>query len=392
METERITKEIVREFSIDQYIKCFDVNNEAKKLCCKVYTCTSSYADKSAAIRHILEKHKEIYGLINEIKQKKAEKTSELQHSLEIRVRVNVNNIRDACVELITANALPISIVDQPAFKKLLEPYKIALKRQGVDLVINSRSMKQLVMERAKQVKEKIMSEVKNKVVCLMMDVATRYSRSVLGISISYVIDDKKVIRTIGMHTLKMSHSAENILTMVKQTFSDYKISFRQLFAVTTDCGKDMLKSVALMDSLYQDLKEVADDNGDKTNADSDDEAWSEDENIDESIFDDQYYVDLLTNTAKMIESCDLIHGIACAGHALNLVVRQAIGKCSEMAVILTKCKDLVKKLRTPTLTKMIDDANFNRAKIDVDTRWNSVFAMVYFTFILLKSFYSAVI
>lgn len=82
---------------IKTYIECFDLITDddgiSFYLCC-LEGCTNKYATKSGAIRHLSRNHKEIH---EAIKAEKVKREATSSPSFEIRVRVNPNDILDAC-------------------------------------------------------------------------------------------------------------------------------------------------------------------------------------------------------------------------------------------------------------------------------------------------------
>lgn len=245
-----------------------------------------------------------------------------------------------------------------------MKPYVTSLKTKGIDLVINRHNIKEHISQKAKIIKQLIISETKNKLVAVMVDIATRYNRSVLGINISYMKDDVVCIRTIGMHVLLFSHTAANIRTVITNTLSDFEIHLKQVVAIICDNGKNLTKSVDLIDAVYQQTK-------------PDEES---DEYIDSDVFDDEYYADLLSRVRLMFDEnmyTDLIHGITCAAHCLHLVVTHALKETSSANDLIVKCRNLAKKLRTSSIRPMISTAKRRMPMIDMPTRWNSIYSMV---------------
>lgn len=369
--TMAITLEGIKSCEINRFIDCFESLIEEGKeiLHCKVKDCNRIYYDKSGAIRHIRVNHCEIHEVIREKNIPKIETNSWID-SIELRVKVKVEDIWNAVIDLVTVNGLPLCVVEYPAFKKILEPYVIALKRQNIELAINRQNIRTRIDAKAKDIKKLIMSQVRNRIVALMADIASRYNRSVLGVNIIYVINGKYCLRTIGMHILRFSHTANNIVNMIKKNLSDFHIRLEQVISATTDNGKNMIKSIAMLDSSYQNEK------GSQANGLESDE----EEQIDSTIFNDDYYEDVLERvTAEFSEFChtDLIHGISCAAHCIHLVVTHAIDKSTETKQLIEKCRQFAKKLRTPTMRSMLHTAGYNMALIDVITRWNSIYTMV---------------
>lgn len=366
--------------NIKTFIECFELTqeNDGKLVytCC-VEGCRNKYGEKSSSIRHLKKNHNEVYKTIQCEKLAVKEYTTKSPCLFEIRVRVNPNDIMDACAELITVHGLPLSVIEYPAFKRLLNPYVIALELKGVKLSLTKKSIREHIKKRTNQVKETIRSETKNKMVSLMMDIASRYNRSVLGITIAYMHEGKVSIRTISMHVLKAAHTGSHIRNLVKDILADYGISLAQIVSITTDNGSNMIKAIALLDAFYQDLKAMSNKNEkeDEDEDDDDDEYF-----INADIFDEDYYRNVLNDAKSELESecsSDLIHGISCAAHCIDLVVKHAVKNSPEIVRILNKCRTLAKLLRTPKLRAKLKEANLNMAMLDVDTRWNSIYSMV---------------
>lgn len=288
---------------------------------------------------------------------------------------MNIAAIEEACVELITKHAFPLCFVDFPAFKRIIEPYAIALERQETKLIITKERVRQLVTEKADQIRKEIIDETKGRFVSVMIDIATRHNRSILGVNIRYMnSSDKFVIRTVGMYPLRISHSGQNIRDIVLDILRKHGISNARLFSVTTDNGRNIINAVALIDANYQNEKmeeQLTDDNMSDDDSDFD---------IDTDILDSTCYADLLQNARsqfRQLQYNDLIHGISCAAHCFHLILTKAFDKCKEVEELFVKCRELTKKLRSPTFRQLIDLANLNHAKIDVVTRWNSIYLMV---------------
>lgn len=378
-----ITIENVKERNIKVLTDCIDEKKDGSdnnRYCCLIKNCDCDFRDKTNAIRHIRLNHFEIHNLIKSNKQSKLQDEDKQEKFIELRVRVNVKDIWESCVDLITVNALPIAVVESPAFKKILQPYVTALSRQGIELNINKNSIKSLIEEHASQIKKQIISETKGGLVDLMFDIASRHNRSVLGINIEYMINGSPVIRTIGMHTLHFASTAENLRKVIVDKLKEYELNLGNIFSITTDNGANILKAVAELNEEYQKEKNITI----ALNNENEDAGIIEigDEEIDMEIFDENYYIDLLNNLRLQFGNLDytnLIIGLSCAAHCLHNVVKKAIEKSSAIEQLLKRVRELVKKLRTPTFRNLITSAGLNQAILDVTTRWNSIYAMLSF-------------
>lgn len=364
--------EDLRSGNFVQYLECFEkkVEENVLNFFCKVDGCKKSYKDKSGAIRHLQSKHKEYCELIQENNK---DEVKQKDTCIEVRCKIDANAIWNACVGLVCTNGLPICFVDYPAFKEITKPYAAALQTHGQTTAMNRENLKIRIKTKGLAIKNEIKSQVEGKTISLLADIASRYNRSVLGISISYSYNDRIYMRTIAMKVLQYSHTAAYIFQMIKEILSDYGIGMEQVVSGTTDNGRNMIKAIADLDAHYQDMVSNND-------AGERDITSENDDIIDHSIFDDEYYEHLLREVSSMFDDnvhTDIIHGISCAAHCIHLVISHAIDDTPEIKILLDKSRCLAKKLRTPTLRTMMKEAGVNMAIIDVVTRWNSIHDMV---------------
>lgn len=364
--------------NIRNFVECFELTKDDGGLStysCRIDGCDKKYPEKSSAIRHLRKNHKGIHDIIKSEKLSMNNvKNANSSYSFEIRVKVNPGEIMDACTELITVHGLPVAAVEYPAFKKILNPYVMALKTKGVDLLINQRTIKTHITKRTDELKKIIKKETNRRMVSIMVDIASRYNRSVLGVTIAYIYGGEIRVRTIAMRVLKASHTGDHISNILKEILSTYGIRLSQIVSITSDNGKNIVKAVALIDAYYQSHKNST-SNSNSELIDDDDEYY-----INPDVFDEEYYDEVLQEVRARFEgacSSDLISGLSCAAHCIHLVVSHAMDNSPEISEVIKKCRALAKKLRTPTFRSKLKGAGINMAMLDVETRWNSMYSMV---------------
>ena len=169
--------------------------------------------------------------------------------------------------------------------------------------------------------------------------------RSVLGINAQFIKSGALQIRTLAVSEFDRSHSGENIKCLILEVLSKFNLSVEQVFSITTDNARNMLKAIEL----------VSEDNIISPN----------DEHEDED--DDNNSID--------IELQDVL-SIKCAAHTLQLAVKDALNNNSHQATI-SQCRRLAKKLRTPGVMNILKTKNFPMPIVDVVTRWGSIFDMI---------------
>lgn len=252
-------------------------------------------------------------------------------------------------------------------------------------------SLSERIEHVAKQFRSFVRSELKWKRVCLKMDEASRRGRSVLGINVQFLHQKKLVIRTLGLIDLEVAHTAENIKAEVIKLISEYGLSLRQIYTITTDNGANFVKAVELLKqeiARYMQMRATGSDH-----ESDDEELEDEGEDQNEEIHSDDDGQENSDETAGNIEDEDdeidkarvLLGGVRCAAHTLQLTVHDCIKECN-LKKHLVNVRSAVKVLR-----KFPFKASFKMEKkklpfLDVETRWNSAFEMVS----IISSFYLA--
>lgn len=391
--TSEINVDVVQKDQIFAYVDCFESSNQKYK--CLVAGCTASLSNKSAAIKHLKGVHKDVYEAVNTMKSKQTSKTC------DIKIVESPAKIWHAILQLVIFCALPFSIVQEWGFQLLIKPYVTAFKSTNSNFSVGRTSIRTKISEQANQIKQIIIKEVKGKMICLLLDIASRYNRSVLGISIVFYDNGQLNTRTIGMITLNISQTAKNLFEIVKSKLDEFEISLDQVFSVTTDNGKNLIKMVQIFRTYQADNSNAPSCSNESSDEEDNDDApiemnfnWNEahsDEIFDPENFNDDYFYDLLTNLrCEFPNSCytGLLTGISCAAHCLNLVVTDAIKASSELSNLIDKCRTLAKKLRTPNMRNELRKKAQKMAMLDVPTRWSSLFDMVCVHKYLFSSIY----
>lgn len=383
----QISEESIISNNMNQYLSCFEKENGKFK--CSA--CSKYLADKSCAIRHLKSHHPEIAAAVNSLKH------LEKKDAIEIRAKTNPTKVMNAIIQLIIFHALPFAILNSKGFRYLVKPYIDGFNQVGINFSISRSNVQLKINETANRIKVQISKEVKGRLVCLLLDIASRYNRSILGISIVYWFDGKPHTKTIGMESLKISQTGRNLHNLVVATLTKFGISLEQLFSVTTDNGKNLVKMVKIMRSnlncesanvVYEDRSddEITDDEDEFDESNTYNETHRDSNGMNEEIFDpeifnEEYFTDLLTSLRDEFDCSynGLFNGLACAAHTLNLVVKDDIINCAELKELIEKFRTLAKKLRTPTLPNALKEKKQKMALIDVNTRWSSLHNMVSF-------------
>lgn len=104
--------------------------------------------------------------------------------------------------------------------------------------------VKEVLAETAKNVAKKISEEVHGRPLSLLVDGTTKRRRSILGVSVQYIINEKHTTRSIGMILLKQSHTGEHLAKIICDLLLQFNIKPQQVISITTDNGSNVVKMV----------------------------------------------------------------------------------------------------------------------------------------------------
>lgn len=267
----------------------------------------------------------------------------EYEKSNYLTVCLNKETVLKACLELITVNGCSFEMLEYSGFKKILNPIVAAI---GENFAVNSENIKLLIPDTASKIVSHISKLVEKRIISLQVDIATRLNRSILGINAQVIIDGKINSFTLGMTELKDEHTGVYIKSIVQNILQRYNIDLQQIYSITTDNEANMIQFV---EALETDVKE---------------EYIATRDHFEENVFGSE---DVLPPK---------LNGIICAAHTLQLVIRDSV-KSAELNEFVSECRELVKKLRVPSVTSMLKDNKIKKPELDCPTRWNSTYNML---------------
>lgn len=315
------------------------------------------------------------------------------------------------CTELVTVNSEPFSLLNKSGFLKMNSNTLQSLNIAKCACTAVKEHIKYLSAEIMNEVRK----EVSGKFVSLMVDGASKYSRSILGIYVQFMVDFRIVTRAIGMVNLASSHTGKYLASVVRDRMELLDIKTTQLIAITTDNASNMSSMIETMNEKFGEDDNIA-DNFAGGETESNDTSGEREENFSRHLFSDEkdYEAILLNylNEMDIEELCtdhaideleirqDLdstlqeirdiigsqtlnIHSIRCAIHTVQLGVLKALD-VGEFKTIILLCRGVCKELRKHSnQTELAENGvTFKNPHIDVKTRWNSTHVMVILYFL----------
>lgn len=158
------------------------------------------------------------------------------------------------CTELVTVNSEPFALLNKSGFLKmnrdLLQELKNAELNDGLSAP-NYAAIKEHVRYLSEEIIENIKMEVKDRFVTLMIDGASKYQRSILGIYVQLKVNFKTITRSIGMVDLTAKHTGKYLADVVLQRLKLFDIKTTHILAVTTDNGSNMITMIAHLNEAF---------------------------------------------------------------------------------------------------------------------------------------------
>lgn len=332
--------------------------NHFKNLTCVSYV-TKGHAKNQE--RHIANHHRAAYEeLVNkkqELVKRKAEEQlhnpGKMKKSAVIRVKIDFETLQQGCLEMVTLGGRPFSVVSDVGFRKIVDPI---LEGLGGSQTINPHNISELVKEKAIALRKSIAAEVSGKLISIKADGGSRHGRSILGVNVQFIQSKRIQIRNLAMQELFTSHTSKNLKTHILEILRRYDLSVENVYTLTTDNAANMVKISKLMG-------EDTDQNADGV-----------------SFFDYEGENEVLPSMdGVFLGDCEddlCVEGARCAPHTQQLAIEDVMKELNLKSTLL-KTRELVKKLRTPTVAAHLQLIKQSKPLIDVETRWHSSLDMI---------------
>lgn len=396
-------------------IYTFFIIDTNKKTCkCKIDSCTAILSGIHAGNckRHVKKTHPTHYKLY--LDDKIDIKTSlmnendisvisletipgqEQQNELQLNTIYKKSNfsLTNIALEMVTKHGCPFSLFDSMCLKKLFAMIDKKYSKDSNN--INSKNVKATIVLKTKQLKHNITESLRGKMFFLKVDIASRLNRSIIGINVQrFSLDEKRMkINTLAMKEFSTTHNSENIAKMLDMVLKEYECDWGQVVGITTDNAANMIKTAKTINENY--IK-TQNKNSDSESEGLSDESYAEIENtLDQALvliennFETSVTcsvkkpeIDLerkvfLENEKHIEKAHKTIFNSRCIAHTLHLAIIDSFKNCSDISMLLEKCRRLVKKLRTPNIISLFKNASvYNFPILDVITRWSSTFKML---------------
>ena len=160
--------------------------------------------------KHLIRNHEfdeeyfvEVSSKVKNILQKDRKKI-QMHIDDTIKLKMKKRDLENSCVELVTVNGRPFSILNDSGFQSIIQPIKRAIENNSKQkFSISPESIQKKIVEEADKIKKEIYEDVKNTMISMKIDAVTRLDRSFLGINIQYIQNTRITLRTLALKELK---------------------------------------------------------------------------------------------------------------------------------------------------------------------------------------------
>lgn len=211
--------------SNDELRSFYIFDSESNKTVCKI--CNKNYSGNhfTNLKRHFIQSHKQLYDELCNTKE-----TEVSSKKNKITYEIDKDKFVESIIEILTDDGRPLAILDSSGFKYIVDPIFEALKMDP----ITSHNAKDIINEKAENLKREIKKLVKNKIISLKVDVATRLNRSILGINMQIVhfVNGKIniVIKNLAMISCDERITGEFVKDNIMKTLDSFEININQLY------------------------------------------------------------------------------------------------------------------------------------------------------------------
>ncbi|XP_058817764.1 uncharacterized protein LOC131681073 [Topomyia yanbarensis] len=205
--------------------------------------------------RHFISCHAEVahrLNLVSEGSDQPQNTKKRPKSASKVQVETTRSNVLLGTLQMITENNLSIRFPEWEGVQLLLGPLWNAC-----DLKISRNTLPTLIHRAADIMRHTMAGKFYQKPICLKVDAATRHSKSIFGINLTFTDDDGIVqIMHLAAHEMPERQTQENLQRVIMDEIKVFGIEYSQIVAITSDNGQNILAAVRYMKRLLGDTLE----------------------------------------------------------------------------------------------------------------------------------------
>lgn len=291
------------------------------------------------------------------------------------------------CVLLAAVNMVAFLLFNSPFLRNLT-----LIHATSTRTTVNTSTIKHFINLTGKEIVKLVRSEVKNRLISIKLDIATRHYRSMLCVNVQFYCNIRKriSIRTLGCVELKRAHTSSYLEQRVYSLLDFYDIDRRNIYSYTSDNGANLLCLGKLIKRMQHDLnlsqqweelklasEDELDTDEDMAPDDDDDGDFEFEYNENMHAAIDNYTIDVLMKNLTG-ESCEsplaMLEVFGCAAHTVQLAVHDVLASLRSKTSI-KHIRSVIKELKSSSYLDY-NMSRFKSLKLNVCSRWNSLYKM----------------
>lgn len=383
--------------SIEKY---FTINNNTKEATCKVEQWINDEQEKlicgqkikNAKMfnmkRHLERNHHAEFKNI-ELNDKKSKRKSSDAPPIEkkktkqtvldsfvvsnkVTVQADENSVKMGIIKMVVNDGISFTTFSREGFNLATGGL---CKKLGINT--SNEYIRKMIIDFAQKKKNELKCVLKNKLIYLQIDAATRHQKNYLGINTQFFHNGQIQVKTLSLIDTLGRHKSYDIKVMVEKSLEEFEITKEQLLGVSVDNAANMTHAINILNDDCEYLEEELESCISNQN-DSESEIMEEESS---AVNEAEENATIWENNPHMIlpewcqESVD-IELMRCVIHTLQLAIREGM-KEKTISNLLGKVRFVVKKLRN-THTMSVARKQFKVVPIlDNDTRWGSTYLML---------------
>ena len=151
-------------------------------------------------------------------------------------------------VGMVVNCGVPLSFFESSSFR--LINGQLAEK---LDVGISRDCVRKMIMSEFEKQKNKLVEDIRHKLIFVKMDAATRHRVNYFAINIRYVDNENNsVTKTLAVRDTKNSHTSEFISDLLCKVLHDYNIEIENVVTIVTDNASNMISAVKSIENHMQ--------------------------------------------------------------------------------------------------------------------------------------------
>ncbi|XP_044860223.1 uncharacterized protein LOC123363376 [Mauremys mutica] len=297
--------------------------------------------------------------------------------SSKVTVTMDVNTFREGLMEMVCLSSTPLTTfgLKNKGFQKIAGEMG---RQLGVSM--GHDAVRHLVVSTAESGRKELKKALEQKLCYLKMDAATRGNRNFLAINAQYYEEgkDKAVVKTLDIIDTEGRHNSSYVKGQVKAILEKFGISEMQVLSICVDNAANMTCAVKNVSEDNETISTSENRDVDRTEAILPDEGTKGMDEIELNMDAAAQWANdpSLILPTWLQEDDSKVQLMRCGIHTLQLAIWDGLNK-EHAKKFLAKIRQVVLKLRTPSIQSVLLDLHGITQSLDNETCWGSTFAMI---------------